>query len=443
LASGLNTHHDAAMNVEVIVVGGGMAGLYCADVLVRAGRQVAVLEATDRPGGRMMSAPAMLGGPVAEFGAEWIDTHHARMRGLVDRFSLTLAPPTTFNAVHQQIFSHGQRFDITPEIRNEVEQFWERLTQLGEHVPDPNDPCATEAARALDQRSLRDVFDEMAVSADADLLLTRLSQGLFGAEPRDVSVLYAVQQLMADLLSGSNDYGNRLDGGVSQIAEALAHSLGAVMHYEHRVSVVEWSDAGVTVRCDDQLFQAPRLVWATALGALRHMTFLPDLPEDVARAIAQINIGPIVKTPMVIEQWEDERWLTTDTAAQRWYRHNPHRHHDAHVVMTYTGGDDCLSRVGASSDEQVAWSAAQLTDAQPEVGCQVVGGSSHNWAADPAYGGAYSAYGPGQLTAHWATLRRPLGPIHFAGEYTSMFGGYMEGAAESGERAAYWALAAG
>jgi monoamine oxidase len=153
-----------------------------------------------------------------------------------------------------------------------------------------------------------------------------------------------------------------------------------------------------------------------------------------------VNIGPIVKTPMVIEQWDDERWLTTETSAQRWYRHNPHRDGDAHVVMTYTGGDDALKRVGATSAEQVAWSAAQLVAAQPDVGHQVIGGSSQNWAADPAYGGAYSAYGPGQLTAHWSALRTPVGPIHFAGEYNSMFGGYMEGAAESGERAAGWVL---
>jgi monoamine oxidase len=388
----------------------------------------------------MFSVPAIADGPIVELGAEWIDTHHRRMRAFVQRFGLTLAPPTMFNAGHQQLFRHGVLRDLTTEVRVEVERFWDVLTELGVDMADAADPLAHPMARQLDEQSLRDLFDSMSLSDDAMLLLRRLSQGLFGAEPADVSLLYAVQQHVADIQEGSDDYGQRLDGGMSRIAVALADSLGAIVRYDHQVIRIDTSTPMVDVSTSSGVMRARCVVVATALGALRHMDSVPALPDAVARAIAEINIGPIVKTPMVIERWDDERWLTTDGSAQRWYRHNPHRAHDAPVVMTYTGGSDALDRIGATDDEQVRWSAEQLTEAHGVIGSQVIGGRSQNWASDPSYGGAYSAFGPGQLTAHWATVRTPVGPLHLAGEYTSIFGGYMEGAAESGERAARWAI---
>jgi monoamine oxidase len=65
-----------------------------------------------------------------------------------------------------------------------------------------------------------------------------------------------------------------------------------------------------------------------------------------------------------------------------------------------------------------------------------LGGFSRAWSGEPRYGGSYAVYGPGQVTAHWQVLREPCGPIWLAGEHTATWTGYLEGAVESGERAA-------
>jgi monoamine oxidase len=59
------------------------------------------------------------------------------------------------------------------------------------------------------------------------------------------------------------------------------------------------------------------------------------------------------------------------------------------------------------------------------------------WARDRWTGGSYAAFGPGQVTRFWGLGARPSGRVVFAGEHTSTRAqGYLEGAVESGERAA-------
>jgi monoamine oxidase len=63
-----------------------------------------------------------------------------------------------------------------------------------------------------------------------------------------------------------------------------------------------------------------------------------------------------------------------------------------------------------------------------------------SWARDPYAGGAYACWEPGQVTRFANEVGKPLGRILFAGEHTSAIARGMEGAMESGERAANEAL---
>ena len=67
-----------------------------------------------------------------------------------------------------------------------------------------------------------------------------------------------------------------------------------------------------------------------------------------------------------------------------------------------------------------------------------------NWAEEEWSRGCYVGYTPpGVLTAYGPALRAPIGPIHWAGtETATVWNGYMDGAIQSGERAAREALAA-
>jgi len=66
-----------------------------------------------------------------------------------------------------------------------------------------------------------------------------------------------------------------------------------------------------------------------------------------------------------------------------------------------------------------------------------------NWADEEWSRGCYEGYTPpGVLTAFGPALREPIGPLHWAGtETATRWNGYIDGALQSGERAAREALA--
>lgn len=104
--------------------------------------------------------------------------------------------------------------------------------------------------------------------------------------------------------------------------------------------------------------------------------------------------------------------------------------------MTYASGDAGLAAAGVRDPERIDLTAEQLNRVYP--GSQALRGDATSiaWSNSPLNRGAYSAWAPGQVNDFWTALRRPHGAIHFAGEHTAIQCGYMEGALESGLKAA-------
>ncbi len=439
--------------VDVAIVGGGLAGLTAADLLTAAGCSVAVLEAGDRVGGRVHTAPVVAGEPeTVEYGAEWVDACHVRMRALAERFGLEFASPTWFAGRNVAIECGGGLVEpaAAAAARDELDRLWDRLGELGAAMADPARPLDHPAAAELDARSVADLLDEIELSQLGRFFADRLCEGLYAAEPADISLLYAVQQTAvevradpADPSSRADDWSARLVGGLSRITGALAAGLGDVIHLGERVLAV----TATGVISDRRVIEAEHVIVATPLPALRRVEIDPTPPAAVAEAIRELQIGPVIKTPMIVDGWPHD-WLTTDRTAQRWYHHNPDagEHGMRTVVTTYTGADDARTLADIAAPARIAEISRQFQSASAGTGTgdgpppRVIGGNTVSWGTEPDFLGAYSVYAPGQLTQFWDALRTPFGNVHLAGEYTSIYSGYMEGAVESGERAARWAL---
>lgn len=83
------TSIERSVDVDVAVVGAGVAGLTAAERIAAAGRSVRVLEARGRVGGRLWSHPLGDDGRIrVDLGATWFWANEPRVVALLDRLGI-------------------------------------------------------------------------------------------------------------------------------------------------------------------------------------------------------------------------------------------------------------------------------------------------------------------------------------------------------------------
>src|SRR5215210_7520251 len=119
---------------DVAVVGAGLAGLVAARDLVAAGLSVAVLEARDRVGGRLLNH-TLEGGAVVELGGQWVGPTQDRVLALAEELGIGLFPTYIegehFLAMDGNVERYGgEDFHLPGEALADVGGVWEHLGQM-------------------------------------------------------------------------------------------------------------------------------------------------------------------------------------------------------------------------------------------------------------------------------------------------------------------------
>ena len=438
--------------MRVVVVGAGMAGLTATRLLRDGGAHVDLVEGGHRAGGRVRSLTSpFIGGRVVETGAEWVDTDHHRMIALLARFGIELAARgQEWGAIRRYLFHGGQLLgaadlhDLDRSVDDQLARVDDAFESIAAAIADPARPDLHPDAAWHDSRSAGDVIADLDLGPLADLFARRNCQGEFAEEPSGVSSLFIAQQRaqMAAQADGSAVRAHRVVGGISALVGALVAELGRdTLSLGETVEAVAWSADGVEVRTGRRTIVADHVVFACSVVPIRSIAFDPILPESFGRAVAQLGYGTVTKTAV---QFAEHAWpngyATTELAAQRIYETTEDQGDGPPVLMAYTGGDGGRRLAALDDSTRIDTVAADIrsmyrTDVEPVVA------TSRAWSNEIRFGGAYAAYRPGQVTAHWQVLRRPCGPLHLAGEHVATWTGYLEGAVESGETVAARLLA--
>jgi monoamine oxidase len=283
-----------------------------------------------------------------------------------------------------------------------------------------------EAARH-DARSVSDVLDDAEAQVGAVPVARRriesFSQGVLGADPTAVSALFMAQQSLLDGGGGSA----RVVQGLGTVAARLLDTLTtrATVLLGHRVEHLSWDDTQVEVTAGPATVIARALVLAVPLGALLAIDAHPALPEPWLEAARSLRYGSLTKTSLVAPGVEIPGWaVISELPSGLVWQAQPG------LVTTYVGGGRAEALVDRSAPEVIAQAAA---DVSRIVGREVKPqGVTWRWSPRARRGGCYVVFGPGQVGAHWADLRRSIGPLALAGEHGGTFCGYVEGAMESG-----------
>ena len=106
------------------------------------------------------------------------------------------------------------------------------------------------------------------------------------------------------------------------------------------------------------------------------------------------------------------------------------------VLGASAGGAVDRQAFSHTPEKSISFGLGLAADAFPEIRSQFEKGVATRWSLEPWARGAFAVYRPGQMTALMPHIASPEDGMHFAGEHTSSWMGWTEGALESGERAA-------
>lgn len=414
------------------------------------GYDVTLIEAGTRLGGRVRTVRAPFGdGQYVESGAEWIDTHHHRMRALLDRHGMGLqGEGQQWTTIRRWLHRDGRLQnpeDLGREVYQQLDAFEAIIDDAAMIVDDPENPQRCSAAGELDAVSLNDVAARAGLGELARLFHRRTSQGEFAAEPNEVSLLFAAQQRAISTASGAGEAvrAHRVVDGIDTLVRHMAADVADSISTGEELLAIGHDTGSVTVTTSLRTLHADHVVLACSLVPLRKVHFDPPLPDLLLRAIDELGYGTVTKTAI---QFAQRQWpsgyATTQTVSQRIYEPTVDQPGEAGVLMSYAGGDGGRSLAADSETERVIRIEADMREVHG-ITAASTGAFSRAWSAERRYGGSYAVYRPGQVGAFWEVLRRRYGRIWLAGEHVATWTGYLEGAVESGERVADDIRAAG
>jgi monoamine oxidase len=450
----------------VVIVGAGLAGLAAAYQLRQAGVVATVLEASDRVGGRCWTIRgAFAEDQLAEHGGELIDQGHTAIRQLAQELGLRL---DNLLAAEVNGTEPLYRFDGAPytyaQATDDVKAIWQ---QLHADVSAASYPTLfdsfTPRGFELDHLSITDWIAAYVPGGTGSRLGQLLDVAYtieYGAEASiqsSLNMLYLLAysgQGQLRIFGPSNEK-YRVTGGNDQIVTRLAAALpGQISLGTQLVALRDNRDGTwrVTTRTGTRTSSvtADHVVLTLPFSLLRDVDLSgARFPGLKRTAIRDLAMGTNSKLHL---QFTDRLWnqqgcngeTFADTGYQNTWEVSRAQPGRAGILVDYTGGVIGNSFGDGTPSTLASRFLGQIEPVVPGLGAAWNGRATVDyWPGYPWTKGSYSYWKVGQYTAFSGIESRPVGTCHFAGEHTSQdFQGYLNGAVETGQRAASEIIAA-
>jgi monoamine oxidase len=423
-----------------------------------------VLEANKRVGGRVWNHQ-LGGGEVSERGGTFVGPTQEHIIALAKSYGLGIFP--TYNegdAVY--IAPDGQRMTysdtgptgtappdplVLPELAAVVAQLDSMSTEVPVDAP-------WEAARAAeyDGQTLESWVRDNSQTERFRALVPLATRPIFGAEPRELSLLFTLFYIAAsgdernvgtfernfNTRAGAQE--SRIERGAQHLCKLMARKLGRRrVVLRSPVRSIEQDRGGVRVVSDRAHVFAKRAIVAVPPALAARIEYTPGLSAERDQLTQRIGQGTLTKVAASYDKpfWR-EKGLSGGAVSplglvSATFDDSP-QDGSPGVVFGFVGGDKSRLYAQMSKAERRAAVLGEFAELFGEEALKADEFFDTRWPAEHwNRGGPVGIPATGALYALGRELRRPAGRIHWAGTETSTYwNGYMDGAVRSGQRAA-------
>jgi monoamine oxidase len=436
------------VDADVVVVGGGFAGLTAARDLGATGRSVIVLEARDRLGGRTWFRELGETGVEVELGGTWFwRDAHPHLAAEIARYGLAVAE---FPAQDSFVWIAGDDRVEGPAVPEAIAgamapmraAFDEAMRRIG----GARDGGDLGALTDLDVPATA-WLERVGAPPGALAFVLAFTSMMGGADPSRVSMLSILLDAAESGYRIENVFGERigetLERGTRSLVEAIAADADADVRLGTAVTrvtadasapgeagdavVVELSGGGA-VRAETGVIALPLNVWSD-------LAFGRPLSGPKQRLARTGHVGMSTKVLAIVEGVPAGFLGVGWPSAVQGVIAGAEAPGGGRLVTAFSG----VGAIDPTDPDQVG---AALRAYLP--GCEVTSSDGHDWVADPFSKGAWWAPPAGWYAEDLDGLRSPEGRLAFAGSDIAAEGaGWIEGAIASGHEAAMQVLAMG
>ena len=435
---------------DVVVVGAGLAGLTAARELAGAGLDVVVLEARDRVGGRTLNhSVGERPEDVVELGGQWVGPTQHEVMALTEELGLATYPTHSegknlFEVAEGKVKKYSGTIPMLgPLVMADYGRADMRLKRLIKKVS-AEAPWEARDAAELDGQTFETWIRRSARTRVAREAITTACRAVFAVEPSELSLLHVLFYAASaggwdDLLdTDGGAQQDRIVGGSQLISLRMAEELGDRVELSAPVRSIR-TDGDDVVVGDVRARRAIVAVPPTLAGRIEYDPPLPAVRDQLTQ---RMPMGSVIKCMAV---YEEPFWRDDGLSGQAVSLPGP-----AQVVFDNTPANGSAGLIGflegREARELGAVSESERRDAVLKGFQRLFGRRAghptlyveKDWSTEPYSRGCYAGVlGPGAWTAYGRALREPVGRIHWAGtETATRWMGYMDGAIQSGKRAA-------